>query len=179
MKNNIILVLILLFLVSCESYSKETFQMKSKMLNNGKHIEVAKKSTETTHIGILTRHNYGTSHSFEYKFFIEPDEIEWDGRYRKEPKNIIFHQNKIYVRYLKNVYKTTQIIDSLTQDTTYNSYYEVKELAEKSIDRRFFYKMLGSQKWTGIPMREYNTARQKYKEYDIPNDNELVMEINN
>lgn len=90
------------------------------MLDNGKYLEVEKTNIETTSIGIITRHNYGISHSFTYDIFIKADQIEWKGICNREPKNIIFCQDTVYVRYLSEQSKRVEIIDSVTQDTTTN-----------------------------------------------------------
>lgn len=177
MKYPIILIMSCLFLISCRSHTEETIHTNSEVLDNGEYIEIEKTNRETTNIGMLTGRNYGVSHSFRYKIITETNQIEWKGVSGQEPKNIIFAQDTVYVRYLQTQSKQIETIDSLNQDTTYNYEYEVKEFSRKSIDKRYFFKLFGSQSWRLIPIKEYNIIKQKYKEYAIPNDEELKIGI--
>ncbi|WP_338765627.1 hypothetical protein WAF17_02035 [Bernardetia sp. ABR2-2B] len=175
MKSSIVLIVITVFLMSCEQRSEESIQVENTTLDNGKYLQIEKTNKETTHIGLLTKHNYGTTHSFKYKVSLKEDEIDWKGKKDQEPKHIIFCKENIYMRYLEKLYVPTQTIDTLTQDTLYGSYFEVKEFFLKNIDERYLNNLFGTQSWAEITFQEYDIAKQKCREYKIPNDEELVV----
>ncbi|WP_375561529.1 hypothetical protein ACE193_02940 [Bernardetia sp. OM2101] len=175
MKSSIVFIMVALFLMSCEQRSEENIKVENITLDNGKYLEVEKTNKETTHIGLITKHNYGTTHSFKYKVNLKENETIWKGKKDQEPKHIIFCQDTIYMHYLEKQFISTQTIDTLTQDTLYGSYFEVKEFFLKNIDERYLNNLLGQQNWKDMSIQEYNTLKQKCKEYKIPNDEELVV----
>lgn len=63
---------------SCDERVTERMTKKSIILSNGMHLTVEKTNTETTSIGILTKHNYGTKHTFKYKLKLSENSINWD-----------------------------------------------------------------------------------------------------
>ncbi|WP_338813400.1 hypothetical protein V9L05_18665 [Bernardetia sp. Wsw4-3y2] len=175
MKSSIVFIMVAVFLVSCEQRSEESIKVESTTLDNGKYLEVEKTNKETTHIGLLTKHNYGTTQSFKYKINLKEDEIIWKGKKDQEPKHIIFCKDTIYMHYFEKQFIQTQTIDTITQDTLYGSYFEVKAFFLKNIDERYFNDLLGTQNWIDISIQEYETIKQKCKEYKIPNDQELSI----
>ncbi|PIY09005.1 MAG: hypothetical protein COZ18_09350 [Flexibacter sp. CG_4_10_14_3_um_filter_32_15] len=167
--------MVTVFLMSCEQRSEESIQIENITLDNGKYVEIEKTNKETTHIGLITKHNYGKTHSFKYQVNLKEDEIEWKGKKDQEPKHIIFCEDTIYMHYLEKQFIQTQTFDTLIQDTLYSSYYEVKAFFAKNIDERYLNNLFGSQLWEDISIQEYNTMKQKCKEYKVPNDEELVL----
>lgn len=171
MSNNIkimkIVSLLILFsciISSCNYSVVETIDKTSKQLPNGKHLVVNKINKETTKIGALTNHNYGTSHSFTYAVSIDPGDIEWDGG-SGEPKEILFSKDTTYIQYVKKRHIT---VDSVSR-------YQVFDIYEKHIDNRYFFKLFGDAYWVEISSEDYLTAKISGDQYLIPNDNELSI----
>ncbi|WP_158851135.1 hypothetical protein [Algibacter sp. L1A34] len=159
---------------SCDYQEEETIDKTSIILPNGKHIVVEKTNTESTAIGVFSNHNYGTTHRFTYKFSIDQDRIDWDGG-SGEPKNITFCKDTTYIRYLKEKTITTNYTDSLTQETERHQRNEIQEFFQKHIDKRYFFKLLGSDYWVDIPLEHYTSISNECEEYQIPNDEELAL----
>ncbi|WP_291723838.1 hypothetical protein [Bernardetia sp.] len=175
MRKGIVLIIFVFTALGCERRIEESVETESKILENGKHLKVEKTNRETTSIRLITKHNYGTTHSFKYKLYLTDDEIEWKGTKSQEPKKIAYCNKTIYLRGIEKNYKQIQTIDSVTNDTLYNSYYEMEEFFLESIDKRYFFKNFGTQKWVNISDSAYKSVIKDCKEYEIPNDNELKL----
>ena len=159
---------------SCNSYTEKRTGITTNQLPNGKKLSVEKTSKETTEIGIITNHNYGTTHTFTYKVSINKNEINWDGG-SAEPKYILFCKDTTYIRYLEEKRTEIEYKDSLSNSVKSNSYYEIKEFYQKLVDKRYFFKLFGKQYWINIPADAYNSKKKFCDEYIIPNDNELTL----
>jgi hypothetical protein len=147
------------------------------MLPNGKHLVVEKITKETTSRGIITNHNYGTSHSFKYKLLLSKEDINWNSG-SGEPKNILFCKDTIYIRYLKEKSIRTEYIDSVDNTTKYNYHSEIHEVFQKHIDKRYFFKLLGTDFWVDITSENYSSLKKSCDDYLIPNENELTLKSN-
>ena len=176
MKTSIpILLLLSIFFSSCTYDTEELITNTNKTYPNNKTISVEKKSAETTSTGIFTKLNYGTTHSFSYRFSIKKDNIDWDGG-SAEPKNIIFKENSIYIRCLKKKRIKEEITDSITNTSTFDYHTEINEAFEQHIDNRYFFKLFGDDFWTSIEPEQYANIKESKEEYEIPNDNELNLQ---
>jgi len=165
--------LVLLFVItSCSQLSTENTDIVSKLLPNGQHIEIEKTNKETTSIGILTKHNYGTTHSFTYKITLDEMGIEWNGG-SGEPKNLLFCNDTLYIHYLKNKWVEEQVKDSLSQRP--NGDYQIQNCYQTFIDKRYFFKLLGDAYWVETTQANYNKQKSTCKEFEVPNDDELVL----
>lgn len=173
-KGTYFLILLNCLFSSCNYNTKENTDLTSKVLPNGKHIIIEKITKETTSHGIFSKHNYGTSHSFKYKFSISQEKIDWYGG-SGEPKNILFCNDTIYIRYLKEKNITTNYIDSLNNTTKYNYHSEIQEIFQKHIDKRYFFKLFGNDFWVDIASDDYYYLKKSCDDYPIPNDNELSL----
>lgn len=99
-KQAFLLLVTIILCNSCTYDTQEKTDKSSKLLPNGKHIEVEKSTSSTTATGIFTKYSYGISHSFYYKLSINPGDINWDAG-SGEPKNILFYNGEAYIHYLK------------------------------------------------------------------------------
>lgn len=178
-------LIMIFFFSSCNYNSEKNIDKVNKLLPNGKHLMVEKTNEETTAIGIFTKHDYGTTHQFSYKFSINNGDINWDGG-SGEPKNILFCEDTIYIRYLTNKYIQVESTDSIDNTITYDHYFEIKEVFQKHIDKRYFFKLLGDDYWVDVLPEDYASRKIFCDEYFIPNDHELSLppitkktEINN
>ena len=169
------ILIIIQLLIGCDIKTEERIDKFSKTLPNGKHIIVEKFNKESTSIGIFTSINYGTSHSFKYVFTLPEENIKWDGG-SAEPKNIIFCKDAVYIRYLKEKSLSATVTDSTINTTLENNTYEIKEFFQKHIDRRYFFKIFGDDFWEDISSEDYYSMKNSCDEYDIPNDDELLLE---
>ncbi len=158
----------------CNTHTEERVDKQEKVLPNKKHITVEKITKETTSVGIFTNHNYGTSHSYRYKFLIQPEDINWDGG-SGEPKQLLFCKDTIYMRYLKKKNIQIQYIDSVDNTMKTKHHWETKEVFQKHIDERYFFNFFGKDYWVDISPENYVSLKKSCKEYDIPNDNELLL----
>lgn len=171
------LFLIFIF-TSCNYYDEERIDKTSTTFPNGKLLVVEKTNTESTAVGIFSNHNYGTTHRFTYRFSIKQDGINWDGG-SGEPKNIVFCKDTTYMRYLKEKTIITHYTDSISNKTERSQQYETQAFFQKLIDKRYFFKLLGDAYWVDIPFTRYNEIQNTCDEYQIPNDNELVLPPDN
>jgi hypothetical protein len=175
MRKETYLIIVLNFLfISCNYDTKEITNRTNKVLPNGKYLVVEKITTETTSRGIVTNHNYGTSHSFRYKLSLHQEDINWNGG-SGEPKNILFCKDTIYIRYLKEKRSRTEYIDSISNTTKYYYHSEVLEVFQKHIDERYFFKIFGSDFWVDITPQHYASLKKSCEDYPIPNENELTL----
>ncbi len=165
---------VLLFVItSCSQLSTENTDIVSKILPNGQHIEVEKTNKETTSIGIITKHNYGTTHSFTYKITLDKMGIEWNGG-SGEPKHLLFCKDTVYIHFLKDKWVEEETIDSLNE--TSNGHYQIQEAYQVHIDKRYFFKLLGDAYWIETTPDNYIKQKTTCNEFRVPNDNELVLE---
>ena len=174
-KGGYFILIIIQLLIGCDVKTEERIDKSSKTFPNGKNIIVEKLNKESTSTGIITSINYGTSHSFRYEFTLTEDNIKWDGG-SAEPKNIIFCKDAIYIRYLKEKSLNTIVTDS-TDTIIENNTYEIKEFYQKHIDRRYFFKIFGDDFWEDISSEDYYSVIKSCDEYVIPNDGELLLEV--
>ncbi len=170
----IISCFVLLFAItSCNQSSVENTDVVSKMLPNEQPLEVEKTNKETTLIGIITKHNYGTSHSFRYKITLDKMAITWEGG-SGEPKHLLFCEDTLYIHFLKNKWVEEEAIDSLHK--TSNNNYQIQDAYQVHIDERYFFNLLGDDYWVEITPENYRKQKATCKEFEVPNDNELVLE---
>ncbi len=168
------------FLISaCHSNTEKVVDKSSILLPNGKRLVIDKTNRETTSTGIFSNHNYGTTHSFTYHLLINPGSVKWNGG-SGEPKNIMFSNDTIYIRYLKK--KTTRVVrvedsDSSESASQNNYRIEIKEVMQQYIDNRYFFKLLGDDYWIDISAEKYDEVKKYSEEYTIPNDNELRLNV--
>ncbi len=174
-KKGIYFFIIFSFLTTtCRYNTVEKIDKTNKRLPNGILLVVEKVNKETTSRGALTNYNYGTTHSFTYKFDISKGRIHWDGG-SGEPKNIVFCRDSIYISFLKEKRINTSYIDSINGTTKYHYHYEIREFYQKHIDERYFFKLLGDAYWEDISPESYVKIKRSCLEYSIPNDAELVL----
>ncbi len=174
-KKTLLLTTLFFLFSNCKSDIKETTDKTSKILPNGKHLIVEKINRKTTSIGIFTNHNYGVTHSFNYKITINPDNIKWNEG-SGEPKSILFCNDTVYIRYLN---ERTIRMDTINKKTKYSYHTEVREIHQKFIDKRYFFNLLGDSYWIDILPNTYSRLQnENSKEYSIPNDNEITIEKN-
>ena len=175
---HILLLIIVFSIICCTSETEETIDITNKTLPNGKHLIIEKTTKTSQSIGIISHHNYGTTRSFTYQFTIKQDKVDWSGG-SGEPKKIVFHKDTTYVYYLKIKQQPIVTIDSANNNTPKTSYDEVlTPVYEKHIDNRYFFKLFGDDYWSEISANKYNEVRKLSTEYDIPNDNELILNYN-
>jgi hypothetical protein len=163
-------------LLSCRNETEEIKTIKSIEFGQGQHLEVIKTDKNTTSYGILTNYNYGTRHQFSYDLKIGND-IEWKGG-SQEPKEISIINGTYYLRYLHQQSHLKTEIDTVLQDTTTNVYYTIEEGFQKHIDKRYFFKWFGEDYWVNMDSSTYYSDIKQVEVYQIPNDNELILEIN-
>ncbi|GGX23149.1 hypothetical protein [Aquimarina muelleri] len=162
---------------SCNSYTEERVDKREKLLLNKKRLSVEKINKETTNVGIFTNHNYGTSHSFTYKLSIQPEGIHWDGG-SGEPKHLLFCNDTIYIHYFKEKRIQIEYTDSIDSVMKTKYHFEIREVFQKHIDERYFFKIFGEDFWIDITPEDYAYRKEFCKEYDIPNDGELLLKSN-
>ncbi len=162
-------------LSGCNYETEERIDKTSTILPNGATIEVEKTNKERTAIGIISKHNYGTSHSFSYQLSINQDDITWNGG-SGEPKNILFCRDTIYLHYFKEKSIRVEYTDSVDNSTKVDYHFETREVFQKHIDERYFFKLLGDAFWVDVLPEEYATRKEFCEEYIIPNDGELSLD---
>ncbi|WP_271765092.1 hypothetical protein [Aquimarina algiphila] len=177
MKNTLYKVMVLLFLVAvcsnCTSETEKQVDKTNKLLDNGMRLVVEKTNETTKEIGIFSKHNYRTTHSYTYKFTVDGGDVNWDGG-SGEPKHILFCENSVYVHYLKEKYISVQR-DTTSTEINNNGYNMVEEVFELYIDNRYFFKLFGDDYWVEITPESYANKKTSCDEYNIPNDNELSL----
>lgn len=174
MNKIVILQILLILFVNCKSETKVNTHKTSKMLANGKHLEIKKTNKLTTQIGIFTKKNYGTTHQFSYNFKIDNGKVIWEDKGSAEPKYLLFCKDSVYVHYLN---KIRVPIPKKATDTTKTITYKnvVKEFYEVYIDKRYFFRLLGEDYWIDITPEQYSNKKTNCKEYEIPNENEYEL----
>lgn len=174
----LLFISLLLILFSCYSDTENNIQKTNKIFENGKHIKVEKTNIITKHIGVFTKNHYGTTHQFSYQFTVDSKKgkINWKDKGHAEPKHLIFCKDSVYVKYLGK--KHIPIEKKATDTTNVIKYKDVvKELFEVHIDERYFFRLFGDAYWVEISAEKYNNKKEICAEYNIPNDNELLLEI--
>lgn len=168
-------VLSFIFLITgCRSKTTERIDITNKLLGKDKHLEVQKTNRNTTHIGVITNSNYGTTHSYSYKFTVNNGDIDWDGG-TAEPKHLLFCKDSVYIHYLKEKYISVKSKDSIGNIVEKDGYYAVQDVFEVYIDKRYFFKFFGDDYWVEVSSEKYNLQKESCTEYNIPNDNELSL----
>ena len=175
-KRGVYILLSVFMLYGCNHEEIEKIDKTSIILPNQKHLTIIKNNKETTSIGIITKHNYGTTHSYTYELEISPGNINWDGG-TAEPKNIIFCEDITYIRFLKEKMIEVENTESTDSIATYSRYYENQEVYQEHIDNRYFFNLLGDDFWAEIDSEKYLSKKKLCKEYKIPNSNELSLEL--
>ncbi len=163
----------LLCITNCTHLRDESTDVTSKMLPNGKHLVVEKINKETTAIGLITKYNYGTTHSFSYKIDLDNGSIKWNGG-SAEPKHLLFCNDTIYIHYFRNKWIEEQGTDSLS--TTTNGHYQIHEDYQAFIDKRYFFNLFGDAYWVETTPNNYRKQKAIGNEFEVPNDNELVLD---
>jgi hypothetical protein len=86
-------------LVQCTVEERETETKRSASYPNDRTILVTKRDRYAHARGMITGHDYGTTHNFDYGFELQPDDIEWSN-YSSEPKALWVCGQTLYLRYL-------------------------------------------------------------------------------
>lgn len=173
-----LLIAVSFLIISCTSETEETIDVTNKTFPNGKHLLIEKTIKNSKMIGFISGHNYGNTRSFTYQFTVKQDKVDWYGG-SGEPKKIIFHKDTTYVYYLKEKRQSVTTIDSANNNTPITSHYEVlTPVFEKHIDKRYFFKLFGDDYWSEISLENYSDVKALSTEYDIPNDNEFILDYN-
>lgn len=167
-------VSIVVLFSNCTSKTETNIDNTNILLGNGKHLEVQKINKSTNHVGILSKHNYGTTHHYEYKFTIDKGDVNWNGG-SGEPKNLLFCKDSIYLHYLKEKYVSIQNRDTINSQIRTDKDYKVIEVFEVYIDNRYFFNFFGDDYWIEITPESYASKKMSCDEFSIPNDNELSL----
>ncbi|MGB0871010.1 MAG: hypothetical protein ACPG6V_11445 [Flavobacteriales bacterium] len=172
--SSIFISIFILFItvLSCRSETEEIVNSESILLENGKLLEIEKTDRNTSSIGIFSNHNYGVTHQYSYQLTLD-DDIDWIGG-SHEPKQILYHNEDVYIRFLQKKRYTISWIDSLTQENKSSFEYRIEPGFQKHIDERYFFKLFGKDYWVNIDSNRYYFQQKDGKEYDIPNDGELI-----
>ena len=154
--------IILLCVAACESSTQVREKITVSELPDGYIIHVKKIDSETTRVGALTGHKYGTSHSYIYQFTLSPGQIYWYGG-SKVPQEIILCNREIYIHYLQ--------LDSLGKPEEFK--YVIQSHYDKHVDKRYFFNLFGEQYWVS-DTEPANINTSGCKKSDISNDHELI-----
>ncbi len=166
--NNKQYVLLILFLISSCSSTKEIFEKNyEKKLSWGQKLSVKKTEEVTERVGNITGFNYGKVHRFKYEVSIAPTKIKWKGSYGETPRTIA-HKGKILLlssTSKKRVYDHPDTTNERRSSETVivTSYY-------KHVDKRVFFKKIGKQYWLTISDSTYNFHRKNGAEEVIPSE---------
>lgn len=165
---------LLLLAISCTTTTNEYIEAKNAVLPNGRRLETTIIEKISSQKGILSNHVYNTSTRFTYRTYISKDRVHWNGG-SSEPKNIIFCNDYIYIRYLKEKNIATPYESEVDSTIRYDYTYEIIEGFQKHIDERYFFKLLGDDFWVDIPSEEYKNLKEYCTEDEVPNDNRLSI----
>lgn len=174
MKTKILLIIVVLFLISCTTQEEISTNVTSELLSNNRLIEVLKTEKTSTSTGIITHSNYGTTYSFEYQFTVDKNAVIWKNKGSAIPKKIVFCNDTTYVKYLRKKSIAYQKVES---DTITRTMYKdtIVTMHEAFIDNRYFFKLFGDSFWTIVDEDKYDARKAKYTEYEIPNDNDFEL----
>ncbi len=159
----------------CTSHTTAQIDKQRTVFPNGKRMLVEKTNKKTSQYGIITKHHYGDTHSYSYTFTIEKDDVNWDGGTR-EPKEILFTQDTVYLKSLTKKAIPFQPKDTILHTSAVERHYEIQEVFEKFVDERYFFQWFGDAYWVTIPKFGYTMNMKKGEFYEIPNDKELTLE---
>jgi len=160
----------LLLLLSCKTETEINTNVTHKQLPNSKFLEVLKTEKTEMHKGIFTGHNYNTSHSFNYQFTVNKNEVIWKNKGSAVPKTIVFCNDTTYIKYLQ---KKSVAYQQFPNDTIIKYKDTIVEKYDKFIDKRYFFKWFGEVSWLTISKDEYNAKKSSCNEYVIPNDEDF------
>jgi len=167
----------MVLLVSCKTETEKTTNSIRKQFENGKYIEVVKTDESSTHYGMITHTNYGTTHRFNYRFSVNKNEVVWNPKNSAEPKKITFTKDSVF---LQSIEKRNFPYQEISADTTITKHKDSLVFKyEVYIDNRYFFKLLGDDFWLDIPSSQYKNTIQDYKIFEVPNDNEYQIERKN
>lgn len=167
-------ILLISAIYGCSTETEKRIDITNKLFPNGKYITVKKTNEDKTSIGIFTKSNYGTKHSFSYEFSVDKGNLNWNGG-SGEPKHILFCKDTTFVHSLKEKSIKIQYTDSIDNTIKYNYHYEIQDVFEKHIDERYFFKFFGDEYWVEISLENYLLKKESCDEYNILNDNELSL----
>lgn len=173
-KSFFILLVAISAIYSCTTKTEKRIDKTNKLLPNGKYLMVEKINIDKTSIGVFTKNNYGTRHSFGYKFSVNKGNVNWNGG-SSEPKHIIFCKDSTFIHSLKEKRIKVEYTDPVDNTVKYNHHYEIQDLFEKHMDERYFFKLFGNEYWVEISPDNYILKKESCEEYPIPNDNELSL----
>ncbi len=175
MINTSTILFLVLILSSCTlSSSKKIIEKTNRLLPNEKHLLVEKTNESSLLKGIFTGNIYDTIRCYTYKVVIDND-VEWYGG-SGEPKHILFCEGEMYLHSLKEKCITTKYYDSTNKKTKEKYKNEIQNVYEKYVDKRYFFKLMGEDFWTEIIPEKYIKLKNRCSEYEIPNDNERLIE---
>ncbi len=156
-------LLIVFSIGSCSCSTKESKKEWTSEAADGYLLRVKKIDSYTSHKGILTGIDYGTSHSYRYSFKLSPGRIYWEGD-GTMPKELIICRDELYVNYYRETYQ-------LQSD---KQIYSVQSQYAKHVDKRYFFKLLGEQYWVDAMEEDHKKAKD-CKKLAIPNEGEFKM----
>lgn len=165
--------LVLLLGVGCRQEVREAEKFFEQTTTEGQRLLVTKHDSFTRSVGVITGHDYGTSHSYRYAFELAPDGIEWQG-YASEPKQLVRCADKLYLRYLTLRHADIDV-DAGADAGAARREPRVVSAHARHVDERWLFKLLGKQYWLEVPEAELQNARCQ-RLCDVPNDGELVLE---
>lgn len=158
----------------CHTETQTRTSITNRLLPNGKHLAVEKENREITYTGLLTKHNYGTNHSFRYSLKVDNDAVFWNGG-SGEPKHLLFCSDEVFIHFLKRKSIAEAYTDTIDSTTKYNYHDETLHQFEKFVDNRYLFNWFGDAFWIEIPDTTYQKHLLKCDEYEVPNDNELKI----
>lgn len=133
---------------------------------------------------MLTNTDYGTIHTFTYRLHLDTDYLTWSGG-NSEPKSLLFCGEDIYLRSLRERFKTRIGPDAGLQESSARSSPRetstlvVTEEVERFQDERYLWRLFGDAFWVREDPEVYHRRRATCLETIVPNDNDLALRTDN
>jgi len=192
-----------LLLCACATETRKTESHRSAPCPGGRTVVVRKLDRFTHSRGLITGHDYGVNHDFDYSFVLEPDAIEWEG-YSSEPKTLLFCGEALFLRYLAHhqdpapeppadagaaaaaaaelaavelaANATPEAAAAAARSATGTIADRLRIVARfaKHHDNRYFFNWFGDQYWLDVPHTEV-PAPSACTAVTVPNDDELKL----
>ncbi|WP_158974854.1 hypothetical protein [Cellulophaga sp. L1A9] len=171
-----LVITVVVSFAACNDTVKETVTKRSEILPNGMHLTIEKTDIKKTSFGIFTNHNYGTSHRFKYRVAVDKGSIDWDFGVG-EPKHFLFCNKGVYIHYLNENSYTEEVRDTINDTIEEVRVIKIENQYQKYIDERYLFKLFGDAYWVDVSEEEYARNKALCSEQEIPNDNELTIDI--
>lgn len=162
------LVVLAGLLLACREEVREAEKFFEQTTSEGQRLLVTKHDSFTRSVGMITGHDYGTSHRYTYTFELAPDRIEWRG-YASEPKELLRCAGALYLRYL-TLHQAAAEPDAGSASVAPS----VVSAVSRHVDERWLFKLLGKQYWVEAPESDVANSRCQ-RLCNVPNDGELVL----